>query len=371
MPPGICSTISSMKIVLATGIYPPEIGGPATYVLHLARALRERRMNVTVIAYGEQQPEEDGAIPVIRVSRTGGPILRWRRYAKALRRYGSDADIVYAFSSVSCGAPLWLARLKGPRTILRLGGDFLWERYTDGGGDLSLRDWYASNPSFKGMMNGLLRHFDHIVFSTQFQEELYEKFYRRLPLHSIIENALPGGVPVHRSRHHPFRLLFLGRMVSFKNLGSLVLALEDCPFATLTLAGGGPLERRLHALATERGIADRVTFLPSQSGDAKQQLFLDHDLLVLPSYTEISPNTALEARASGLPVLLTEETGLSHALADGMLLRRLRSPREIVTALREAADTYELLADRASAPVPPRTWDQVADEHLHLFRNLL
>lgn len=366
----ISSTLIPMKVVLATGIYPPEIGGPATYVLNLARTLNERQVNVKVIAYGEQE-DTDGEVPVIRVSRAGGPISRWRRYARALKKHGKDADIVYAFSSVSCGAPLWLAGLKGPRKILRLGGDFLWERYTDRGGDLSLREWYASDPMFKGMMNGLLRHFDHIVFSSLFQEELYEKFYQRLSLHSVIENALPGGVPVYHSRHDPLKILFLGRFVSFKNLGSLIMALREFPDAVLTIAGEGPLEGRLRALVAEKGMTDRVTFLSSQSGDAKQQLFLDHDILALPSYTEISPNTALEARASGLPVLLTEETGLSRALTDGTLLRRLRSPREIVTALREVSDTYELLAERASAPIPARTWDQVADEHLQLFRNLL
>lgn len=360
-----------MNVVLATGIYPPEIGGPATYVLHLARALCERRVRVVVIAYGEQADAHDDEFPVIRVSRRGGPFVRWWRYARALKTHGAGADIVYAFSSVSCGVPLWLSGLKSPRTILRLGGDFLWERYTDRGGDLSLPDWYASDPMFKSMMNGLLRRFDHIVFSTQFQEELYGKFYRRLPLHSVIENALPGGVPVHHSRHDSLKILFLGRFVSFKNLGSLILALAEYPHAALTIAGEGPLEDSLRALVAEQGMEERVTFLPPQSGDAKQQLFLDHDILALPSYTEISPNTALEARASGLPVLLTEETGLSRALTDATLLRPLRSPHEIAAALQEAADTYALLAERASAPIPARTWDQVADEHLHLFRNLL
>jgi glycosyltransferase involved in cell wall biosynthesis len=116
---------------------------------------------------------------------------------------------------------------------------------------------------------------------------------------------------------------------------------------------------------------DRITFLPSQSGDVKQQLFLDHDLLVLPSYTEISPNTALEARATGLPVLLTVETGLSHALCDGMVLRPMRTPYEIAAAIREAAETYLLLAERSAMPALQRSWDTVADEHLQLFRNLV
>jgi glycosyltransferase involved in cell wall biosynthesis len=356
-----------MKVVLATGIYPPEIGGPATYVLNLARTLKERGVRVSVIAYGEQSDEEG----VTRVSRTGGPLARWKRYANALKEHGSDADIVYCFSSVSCGVPLWMAKLKHAHTMLRLGGDFLWERYTDRGGTLGLREWYASEPKFKGMMNGLLKQFDEIVFSTRFQEELFEKFYVQLPLHTVIENALPTGVPVHHQPHTPFRLLFLGRFVPFKNLGSLILAVKEMPDVTLTLVGEGPLEDQLRTLVHNEGLSDRITFRSAQAGDAKQELFLDHDLLALPSYTEISPNTALEARSAGLPVLLTAETGLSHALSDGCLLRQLRSPVDIVNAVREIRETYEVLADRASAPIPARTWDQVAEDHLQLFRNLL
>ncbi len=362
-----------MKVVLATGIYPPEIGGPATYVFHLAKALKERGVSVTVIAYGESHKLDvkSHESDVIRISRKGGPLGRWWRYAQALKTYGSDVDIVYCFSSVSCGVPLWLAGLKKPHTILRLGGDFLWERYTDRGGSLSLRDWYASEPKFKGMMNGLLKQFDEIVFSTKFQEELYGKYYVRLPLHTVIENALPMGVPVHHQSHTPFRLLFLGRFVPFKNLASLILALKQLPDVTLTLVGEGPLQTVLQSFAEEEGLSDRVTFMPSKTGDAKQDLFLDHDVLVLPSYTEISPNTALEARSTGLPVLLTDETGLSHTLSDGCMLRLLRSPLDIANAVRELQETYEVIADRASAPLPALTWEQVAEDHLTLFRNLL
>lgn len=355
-----------MKIVLATGIYPPDIGGPATYVRELGKALKERGVNVTVITYGEE-PTDD----VIRISRRGGPIKRWRKYAKALREHGADADIIYCFSSISCGVPLWLAKLKHPRKVLRLGGDFFWERSTDRGGTMSLREWYESRPWIQGMMSGVLKHFDHIVFSTHFQQELYEKSYAALPLHSVIENALPQGIPVHHTAHNPFKLLFLGRFVPFKNLGSLILAMVDLPTMTLSLVGEGPLEKQLDALIFDHRLRDRVQILPSVSGDMKQQVFLDHDLLVLPSYTELSPNTALEARAAGLPVLLTSETGLSRLLTDAAQLSPLRSPAEIATAIQNVASSYETLADRASSQLPLRTWDHIAQEHVELFRSLL
>lgn len=359
-----------MKVVLATGIYPPAIGGPATYVQELGKRLQASGCDVSVVTYGDGVPVPD-ALPVIRVSKRGGPLLRWRRFARALRSAAHGADIVYTFSSVSCGMPLLLSRLRDPRTILRLGGDFLWERATDRGSRLGLREWYEGNPWFQETMNGILRTFDHIVFSTEFQRDLYERFYRRLPSHSVIENALPGGQPIlHRCRV-PLRLLFLGRFVAFKNLPSLLSALVDLPDMTLSLVGEGPLEQGLRVHVQELGLADRVAFHPPVTGREKHSVLLEHDLLVLPSLTEISPNAALEARAAGLPVLLTEETGLSRQLTDGAMLRRLRTPADIVVALREARDQYEQLATRAASPLPQRHWETVCEEHLTLFRSLL
>ncbi len=359
-----------MKIVLATGIYPPAIGGPATYVEELGKRLIVQGCEVTVVAYGDEAPPHD-EMTVVRVSRRGGPLMRWMRYAAALRRHGLHADIVYAFSSVSCGIPIFFARLKHPKKILRLGGDFLWERFTDRGGMLGLKEWYARGFWFHSAMNGMLKTFDHIVFSTSLEQELYDRFYRRLPLHSVIENALPEGEPILHQRHAPLRLLFLGRFVAFKNIGALLTALVDLPEMTITIVGEGPLENALKEQVQKLDLGNRVTFQPPVSGRKKQLLFLDHDLLVLPSLTEISPNAALEARASGLPVLLTEETGLSRTLVDGAALRVLRTPAEITVALREIQDGYEQLAERAAAPLPERSWDTICDEHLALFRNLL
>ncbi len=374
-------TLSPMRIVLATGIYPPQIGGPATYVEKLAEQLVKHAKSVTVVTYDQgdrgQRTEDRGqdgtAWNIVYVSKKGGPLLRWMRYAKVLREVGKDADIVYAFSSISCGVPLFLSHLKGPKRILRLGGDFRWERYTDGGGVSSLRDWYASRTWFHGAMNGLLRTFDHLVFSTAFQQELYERSYTRLPLHSVIENALPAGTPMPHEKHDVFRLLYLGRFVGFKNIPALLEAVRDMPSVRLTLAGDGPLSEALHYQIGDfpREARDRIAFHPPVHGVDKQRLFADHDLLVLPSFTDISPNTALEARSVGLPVLLTEETGLSTMLAEGAMLRPLRTPQNIERAIEAAIDTYPQLAARASAPLPVRTWETICEEHLGLFRSLL
>lgn len=363
---------SHMNILFATGIYPPEIGGPATYVRALASECVRKGHDVTVVTYGDEHPDhERDPFDVSCVSRFGGPLIRWIRYALRLRTYGRDADVIYAFSSVSCGVPLAMARLRKPGKVLRLGGDFSWERYTDGGGTKGLREWYESNPTEKTAMKAILNTFDHIVFSTDFQQKLYEKHYDRLPEHSVIENALSLDGPLeHHNVRTPLRLLFMGRFVGFKNVSVLIEAMTRLDDATLTLVGSGPLEDRFRSEISRHELEGRVVLVEPVHGDQKTKLFREHDLLVLPSVTEISPNVALEARTAGLPVLLTTETGLSERLTDGMSIRSLQTADDIAKAVTEARSGYDRLASEAATAPPERSWQRVYTDHERLFTSL-
>lgn len=363
-----------MKIILATGIYPPDIGGPATYVRRLAEELNKRGEDVTVMTYGMENGEwkMENEWKIISVSKSGGPLLRWRRYAKALKEHGGDADVVECFSSVSCGVPVIMAKLKKPRKILRLGGDFAWERYTDLGRRRTLRDFIAKHPKLRLPAKCLLRIFDHVVFSTRFQKELYELAYDTLPPHSVIENALPHSTPQKHLKHDILRLLYFGRFVRFKNLENLLRAVAGVPLATLTLVGEGQDGPRLGALARSLQLQGRASVVPPVHGEHAQKIFSEHDLLVLPSLTEISPNSALEARAAGLPVLLTAENGLSEELLDGMIVRPLITVSDITKAILEADQRYEEFAQSAAAPFArERGWERVAEEHVTIFQSLL
>jgi len=357
-----------LTVVLATGIYPPDIGGPATYVRALARELSVQGCRVTVVTYGHGNSVREASWDVVRVSKRGGPLARWWRYASALRSHAADADTVYAFSSVSCGIPIFLARLAKPKLLLRLGGDFLWERATDWGCRKTLREWYAGKPLSRLLMEWLLSRFHHIVFSTAFQRDIYREHYRRLPPHSVIGNAVPSGFsPTRHAPRDPFRLLVFSRFVRFKNLDALIRAMPLMQSILLTLVGDGPDAARLRALVHSLDLADKVAFVDRVSGDDVQELFDLHEALIVPSLTDISPNAVSEARAAGLPVLLTAETGLRDALAKGVTLRDLRTPEQIAAAVHEFRKSYP--ADSVM-DLPVRPWSVVAAEHLSLFRSL-
>ena len=253
---------------------------------------------------------------------------------------------------------------------MRLGGDFLWERYTDRGGKLGLREWYKQKGCRLQVAGWLLRHFDHVIFSSAFQRDIYLDHYKTLPSYSVLENAVPSGIPVLHEKHAPLRLLFLGRLVGFKNLPLLVAAIKDLPRTTLTIAGSGPLLASLQACAATSDVADRVAFIGNRDGSEKQKLFYEHDLLVLPSITEISPNVALEARSVGMLVLLTQENGLSTSLQKGIVVRDLSDRQKIASAIHEVEKKYQTIAQECAQPALQRSWGVIAQEHVELFSRL-
>jgi glycosyltransferase involved in cell wall biosynthesis len=164
----------------------------------------------------------------------------------------------------------------------------------------------------------LLRSFDHIVFST--------RNGRRSCMRSITANCRSTrssrmrcrrGQPVLHQAHAPFRLLFLGRFVAFKNLLSLMDALAAVPDMTLTLVGSGPMEERLRARVAEMALQDRVTSSAAADRASQAAGFCEHDLLVLPSFTESARMRRWKRGWRDCPFFSERETGLSASALAG------------------------------------------------------
>ncbi len=375
-----------MKVVIATGNYPPDIGGDAFLMPHLAKRLTDRGASVTVLTFSEKPNEatevldSDAPYRVVRVPRSGGPLVRWSRYRNAAKSEATHADVILGFSLVSSGVPLALARLKHPRKLLRLGGEFFWERYTDCGGELGIQNWMDSRHwtflSTYTPTRMLLTTFDLLVYATKFQRDLHAKHFNGLPDTRVLEHECPMEIPRQASTGNPpnttpFRLLFLGRFVRFKNLAQLFQALCHLPNVHLTVAGSGQLRTELERLRLALGLESKVDLRQPVNTKEKQRLFESHHLLVAPSISEIGPRVALEARAAGLPVLLTRNTGLSDRLTAGMMLRKLDTAADIETAIEEARSDYDRVMTEALQPQISRTVDDECDEWYEVLKGTL
>jgi glycosyltransferase involved in cell wall biosynthesis len=122
----------------------------------------------------------------------------------------------------------------------------------------------------------------------------------------------PAGAPL---------LLGLGRLHPSKAHDVSLRALARLPEAYLWIAGSGPLDRELKALAQRLGVADRVRFLGWR--DDAPSLYRAADVCLFPSRYEPLGNVVIQAWAHGLPVVAAQSQGpaaLIRSEVDGLLV---------------------------------------------------
>src|SRR3989344_5398382 len=104
-----------MKLVIATPLYPPEIGGPATYAKLLCEGLPAKGIEVALVKFNEVRHLPKG--------------IRHIAYYFRVRKAARSADIVLALDPVSAGLPaLWAARRAGKPFVVKIVGDYAWEQ---------------------------------------------------------------------------------------------------------------------------------------------------------------------------------------------------------------------------------------------------
>lgn len=104
-----------MKLVIATPLYPPEIGGPATYAKLLQEGLPGKGIEVEVVKFSEVRH-----LP---------KLIRHYAYYRRVLRAARDADVVLALDPVSVGLPAMKAAQKaGKPFVVKIVGDYAWEQ---------------------------------------------------------------------------------------------------------------------------------------------------------------------------------------------------------------------------------------------------
>jgi glycosyltransferase involved in cell wall biosynthesis len=131
----------------------------------------------------------------------------------------------------------------------------------------------------------------------------------------------------------------LGRLAPQKGYDVLVRALAELPDVNAVIVGDGEERKRLHALATELGVSERLHILGWES-DPRNYL-TSFDLFVLPSRYEGFPLSIVEAMQAGLPVVASDVGSVAEAL-DGERAGLLVAPDDVGALVRAIAG---LLAD--------------------------
>src|SRR5258706_3414499 len=119
-----------MKLLLVTGIFPPDHGGPASYVPAIAKALADRGHEiVSIVTLSDHVDQNDSAFvfPVIRIRRGTPWLLRALITIVSIVKQARAAEVIYLNGLVLEGVVAGIF-LKKRRQVIKVVGDLIWER---------------------------------------------------------------------------------------------------------------------------------------------------------------------------------------------------------------------------------------------------
>ncbi|HWK03604.1 MAG TPA: glycosyltransferase family 4 protein [Puia sp.] len=226
-------------------------------------------------------------------------ILAWRRDIRIVHIHGAAKGsllrkyMMYALSK----------RVFGKKVIYHSHGSEL-EAFYD-----------RSGPFLKKFMKRFFDHVDQIICLSN-QWELFFTRHFNVKKIAILENIVedPEASPkTPKLKNEPLKLLFLGAIGDRKGIFDLLAVLADKKSEwqgriLLTIGGSGEL-KRLDDFIRENKLSSLVKFEGWVTGAKKNELLLQSDIYILPSYNEGLPISILEAMSYRLPVISTPVGG--------------------------------------------------------------
>lgn len=323
------------KILIVTGIFPPDSGGPASYVPKMAAALCERGHEVDVVTLSDRRDHDDSAWPfgLRRIRR--GLFWPWRILLTiwVVWRLARKKDIVYVNglgTEAALGA--WLA---GKPTVHKIVGDYAWERARSRGwfgGTLdefqTARKWlrlrllaFVRTFPLRGASRVIVPsdYLRRIVCGWGIPPEKVSVVYNAPATSPRIAEDVTSASSPNVVDVPPFSgttLITVCRLVPWKGVDALIRLIAATPDTRLLVAGDGALRGSLEALAASCGVKERVVFLGQVPHAAVRSLLQQANIFVLNSSYEGLPHVVLEAMEAGAPVIATDAGGTSEVVED-------------------------------------------------------
>jgi glycosyltransferase involved in cell wall biosynthesis len=308
-----------VRIALFSEVFPPKIDGITTRLSATLPELVKAGHEVTVFA-----PGNAGDFPGVRVVRV--PALPFRPYpglAAALpdpritaRLAWLRPDVVHAVGPVCLGAwGAFAARALGLPLVASFHTDLA--RYVAG-----YRLGFA-----RGALEAWLRALHGLAHVNLCPSSATRRLLREQGVPRV--GIWRGGVDAER--FHPEKrslamrmrltdgrpgqplLLYVGRLAREKGIESLAWVMDELPEARLALVGDGPDRARLERVFAKLP----VHFAGFLAGEELAAAYASAELFVMPSTTETLGFVALEAMASGVPVVAANAGGLRDVVRDG------------------------------------------------------
>jgi len=299
-----------INITIATGIYPPSIGGPASYSKLLYDELPRRGFAVMIVSFDSVRKLPKGISHAV--------------YFIKLFFKSINADIIYVQDPVSVGLPAYVASfLLWKPFVLKVVGDFAWEqgvsRFSVGDtlDDFVIKKSKIFYVRFLQIVESIVaRNAKLVIVPSNYLKKIVMTWNVSDKKIKVIYNAFNPPLiekKTNSENSKKIKIISVGRLVSWKGFIETIEAVcmlhkEGCDIS-LDIIGSGPQKEVLENLISERNADSFIELLGALPQDILHGKISESDIFVLYTGYEGFSHLILEAMALSVPVLTTKVGG--------------------------------------------------------------
>ena len=329
-----------MKMLLVSGIYRPEIGGPATYIPSLAEKLLSLNFNVEVVTLKNSSTVKQNELwPVNYINRDQFLFIRFLKTVLLILKKLKGVDVIFANGLLQETALANLLFRK--RSVAKVVGDPVWERALNKNEtSLNVVEFNNSNLNFKHKLQRILLRWSLNRFGVITCPSIQLK--------NIIENwgvykpieFIPNGVSLvtEKSTSSDFDLVTVCRLVSLKNIDKIIRASVKTN-VSVALVGSGAEEYKLRELASLLGA--NITFFGQLDRNEVNKILLRSKIYLNLSDHEGLSFSLLEAMSCGLPSIVSDIQGNTNVITNGLdgIVVDVKSENQLINAIKTLMDS--------------------------------
>ena len=302
-----------MRILVTVGIFPPDIGGPATFVPKIAKYFQDQlNYEIEILTLSDNKNLNiNDDFSVKRIDRNLPIIYRWLKTIFTIYKLGKNKDLIFVNG---LGTETTIANIFLKKKIIRkIVGDPVWERtYSKSKISDSFDEFQVKNYGFSISLQKKVRSFsikksDIVITPSQH----LKNFIQNLGFKNKIE-IINNGVFIPEENTNIFtndqiNITIVSRLVSHKNIEKIIRAISDLnnPLIYLNIIGDGPELNQLQKISLESNNKDNIIFHGKLNRDEIDHIFLNSDIYIQASNYEGLPHSLLEAMSYGIPGLCT------------------------------------------------------------------
>ena len=353
------------SLLITTGVFSPDIGGPASYAKSLATRLGHDGVAVSVVCYSSVRRHANDAELPFRVHRVW---MRWpwgvRHIIFFLRTFlvARRVEAILSLNAVSAGLPAsWAARFLRKPFIVRIAGDYAWEIAVQTGATYLLLDEFQKSPKSRrirrldSLQRSVARKATALIVPSKYLAAIVTGWGVSPDKIHIIYNGvdLPRtDISKEDARRHigisGNIIISAGRLVPWKGFRMLVKLMPQLlqvnQFFRLVIVGDGPDMSMLQSVVRNLGLERKVFLVGRKSSDELALFFAAADMFVLNTGYEGFSHQVLEAMQAGVPVITTTSGGNTEVVVQGAngLLVRYNDEFNLVEAMKSLWKQGEL-----------------------------